>query len=132
MNRFAPLRAPSLKLLLAGFAAGMPALALVAQDFEWEQRTSMPAPRWGVSTFVINDKAYVIGGRSGSVDHTQMWMYDPVTDAWTAKASLPAQGRRLATAFSVNGYGYVGCGITGTSTYLSDFWRYDPSTDNWT
>lgn len=105
---------------------------MFAQEIQWASRASMPAPRWGASTFVINGKAYVLCGRSGSTDHTQMWQYDPVENAWTPKAPLPAQGRRLATAFSANGHGFVGCGITGSSTYLSDLWKYDPTTNTWT
>lgn len=118
--------------ILSITAAFMLTGALFAQTFQWEAKTSMPAPRWGASTFVINGKAYVLCGRSGATDHTQMWQYDPVENSWTPKASLPAQGRRLATAFSANGHGFIGCGITGSSTYLSDLWKYDPVADSWT
>lgn len=103
----------------------------VAQDFQWEQRANMPAGRWGASTFVINGLAYVVAGRSGSTDHTEMWAYSAGTDSWSAKAPIPV-GRRLATVFAMNGKGYVGCGLTSSSTRLSDLWEYDPITDEWT
>ncbi|MEZ4808467.1 MAG: kelch repeat-containing protein [Flavobacteriales bacterium] len=102
-----------------------------AQQFLWEEKTSMPVGRWGASTFVIDGLAYVVAGRLGNVDRTEMWCYDPDLDTWTTKADIPV-GRRLAAAFSINGKGYVACGLTGTSTKLSDLWEYDPVTDSWT
>jgi len=91
----------------------------------------MPVPRWGAGTFVTNGAAYVVGGRSNGVDYPQMWAYDPIADSWTQKASFPGTPRRLATTFAANGKGYYGCGITGSSTYLSDFWEYDPMANSW-
>jgi N-acetylneuraminic acid mutarotase len=103
---------------------------LHAQEFQWEVRADLPAGRWGASTFVIGETAYVVGGRIGSTDRTEMWAYDLQSDSWTVKASIPV-GRRLAAAFVVNGKGYVSCGLTGTSTRLNDLWEYDPTTNSW-
>lgn len=52
-------------------------------------------------------------------------------DYWTQRASLPGANREYATAFSINGKGYLGLGMPG-GTYLFDFWEYNPSTDSWT
>ncbi|MBK9175524.1 MAG: T9SS type A sorting domain-containing protein [Flavobacteriales bacterium] len=104
---------------------------LLSQNFEWQQRASMPAPRWGAGTFVTTGLAFVVGGRSNGVDYPQMWAYDPIANSWTQKASFPGTPRRLATVFAANGKGYYGCGITSSSTYLSDFWEYDPLANSW-
>ncbi len=106
-------------------------LSMLAQGFTWSQRTSMPVPRYGAATFVIDGKAYVIGGASASVEFDQMWAYDIATDSWEQKASIPG-ARRQAISFSINGKGYVGCGITNTNTILSDLWEYDPGQNTWT
>lgn len=101
-----------------------------AQEFQWDQRSDMPAGRWGASTFVIGQVAYVVGGRIGSVDRTEMWAYDLETDSWEQKASIPV-ARRLAATFTINGKGYVCCGLYSSSSRLKDLWEYDPMLDSW-
>lgn len=77
--------------------------------------------------FVINEEAYCIqkGGRC--------WKYDPVTDSWLQKGSLPASIYNL-TGFSLNGYGYI-IGDLDRTAYNQNgrmrVWRYDPSLDQW-
>lgn len=53
-------------------------------------------------------------------------------NTWTAKANIGGFSRESAVGFSVNGKGYVCCGRSGTSTYLTDLWEYDPTLDTWT
>jgi N-acetylneuraminic acid mutarotase len=52
-------------------------------------------------------------------------------DAWIRKADVPNGqfGRYGATAFSINGMGYVGLGNGGVG---NKFWRYNPSENSWT
>lgn len=123
------LLAPSLAIAAAVLALGYH--TCFAQDFQWDVRADMPAGRWGASTFVIDEVAYVVGGRIGSTDRTEMWAYDLQTDAWEQKASIPV-ARRLAAAFTINGKGYVCCGLYSTSSRLKDLWEYDPNSDSWT
>jgi N-acetylneuraminic acid mutarotase len=104
---------------------------VTAQAFEWEPRSPIPEARWGASTFVIDSTAYVVGGRSGSLDRVDMFAYDLGSDTWTEKAPIPA-ARRLAASFALNGKGYVSCGLVGSSTKLNDLWEYDPVADSWT
>jgi len=51
-------------------------------------------------------------------------------DTWVRKSNMPnrSDDRFLATAFSINGMGYVGLGAGGTG---SNFWKYDPSINKW-
>jgi PKD repeat protein/N-acetylneuraminic acid mutarotase len=51
-------------------------------------------------------------------------------DYWTQLANFPAQGRQLASGFSIGNKGYVTCGEGGT--YFNDLWEYDPVTNQWT
>jgi hypothetical protein len=40
--------------------------------------------------------------------------------------------RRQATGFSLNGFGYIGCGHHPyTDDDVDDFWQYNPTTDSW-
>ena len=90
------------------------------------------------SSFIIDQKAYVCGGRvhSGnngynSVPSNAVWQYDPSTNEWTKKASLPGDRRNLGFAFSHNGKGYAGLGINGENNQLNDIYEYDPLSDTW-
>jgi N-acetylneuraminic acid mutarotase len=115
------------------FACSVIPMWLSAQ-WTWVQRPSLgsgSAGRWGTAEFVIDGKAYVVGGRMGTSDLTEVWAYDPVADAWEAKSPIPGQ-RRLAAAFAINGKGYVTCGLYQTSSMLNDLYEYDPVTDAWT
>ena len=69
----------------------------------------------------------------------EFWEYDPSTNNWTQKASLPTTpGRGSAVGFSIGTKGYVGLGIQGSirwgiaAEYFSDFWEWDQATDVWT
>jgi len=47
-------------------------------------------------------------------------------NTWKRKADVGGLGRELAVGFSIGSKGYIGTGINGTSTFLSDFWEYNP------
>ncbi len=98
----------------------------------WEQQASCPGyPRWGVVCFDINGIGYMISGRSSTIDLDEVWAYDPLSDSWTERASLPGV-RRVACAFSIGGKGYVVGGLFGSSSIRDDLWEYDPISDSWT
>lgn len=52
---------------------------------------------------------------------------------WVQKTSLLGPARTFAIAFSINGFGYVGLGMTGLGNpSFNDFWQYNPTSDSWT
>ena len=53
---------------------------------------------------------------------------------WTEKEHFPAEARKYAIGFSLDGFGYIGTGYgAGTSgNSKKDIWRYDPATNIWT
>ena len=53
-------------------------------------------------------------------------------NTWKKKADFGGLGRWAAVGFSIGSKGYIGTGVNGTSTFLSDFWEYDPATNAWT
>jgi N-acetylneuraminic acid mutarotase len=95
--------------------------------------------RRGASTFVIDDVVYLGLGVNSGTYQVDFWMFDPATEAWTRKRDIDQNDtddysynddyvivRSNASSFSMNGYGYVGCGESTRS-----IWEYDPTNDVW-
>lgn len=101
----------------------------------WSELSPLPAVgRSAPSVFVLNGKAYLVGGNPQAMPYlSELWAYDPMTDTWTQHTSLPATGRSAPVAFAVNGKGYVGSGNDNSVNYACrDFWQWDPVADTWT
>ena len=98
----------------------------------WTQKTSFTNARELPVAMVINNKAYFGTGWNTSNYYTDMWEYNPSTNAWTQKANFAGTARMGAAAFSINGKGYVGTGYDLTNTYKADFWEFDPIANTWT
>lgn len=92
--------------------------------------------RSGASSFTIDDLGYLCCGyRGSSRDYLKdLWVYNIEGNYWTQCADMPdeAIGRHHATAFALNGKGYVTTGAARYEPdYLADTWEYDPDTDTW-
>ncbi len=103
----------------------------------WAIKANFPiASRHLAVAFSIGTKVYVGTGNSAAIpttagNYSDFWEYDPATNIWTAKASLPAAARCRAVGFSANGKGYIGLGTNGLLSY-NDLWEYNPATNAWT
>ncbi len=89
----------------------------------------MPTARYGAVAGVIDGKFYVAGGMDGSNYLSILEVYDPTTDTWTEKASMPSPVG-YAVAGVMYGRLYVASGYDGTS-FSSNLYVYDPASDNW-
>jgi N-acetylneuraminic acid mutarotase len=104
----------------------------------WVKLANFPGtPRNDSRSFVINDKAYIVGGfRTGgtSVNTKELWQYDPANKTWTQKKTYPGGASGSTIAFVINNKAYVGLGQLDLSDsgFRKDFWEYDPATDTWT
>ena len=106
----------------------------------WIQKQNVPGSsnRTAAIAFSINGKGYVgLGMQNYNTLSTtflnDLKEYDPVTNTWTSKASLPDSGRGDAACFVVNDKAYVVGGLTGYPELASnDVWMYDASADQWT
>lgn len=139
-------------LLLTPFLSGlflvlMPVFAQSAQPAPdkgtWRTAVPMPTKRTEVAVAALDGKIYVVGGfekpRLGNVLNfaitPSVEMYDPATDRWTSKASMPV------------GLHHIGIGVAGGRLYVIGGYRqsglsvwnpvatvyaYDPTTDSWT
>ena len=104
----------------------------------WTQKADMPTARHCLSTSVVDGKIYAIGGLGkpgvtdawGNLAATVVEEYDPATDSWTTKASIPGGKHWLSTSV-VDGKIYA---IGGK--VIANAWatveEYDPATDTWT
>jgi N-acetylneuraminic acid mutarotase len=81
--------------------------------------------RQQTATFVINGKAYLVGGASSSIDN-QVWEYEPTTDIWTRKTDFEGAGRENAVGFAIGDRGYITTGRASSARY-DDIWQFDPT-----
>jgi N-acetylneuraminic acid mutarotase len=123
-----------------------PSLVLATNDMydpatnKWESRKAMSVPRNHAFVGVVNDKIYVIGGRTGhgfilSATNTDVVEeYNPVNDTWSAPKE------RMPTARSGGAWGtdgrriYVAGGEVTTKELVGAFRAieaYDPALNTW-
>ena len=104
----------------------------------WVTKTPMPYPRTNLGIAVVENKIYVIGGTGyvgGYLDVVgKTEVYDPITDAWETKTSMPTPRENLCASV-VNGKIYLmgGSKLTGPAwpILIDKNEVYDPETDTW-
>ncbi len=106
----------------------------------WSARRSAPHNHQGGMARAINGKLYVVGGVTlywddapRPIGHNELEVYNPATNAWITKASMPTT-RWGAAAAVLNGKLHVAGGTktdgSGTSQ-TSAFEVYNPTTNSW-
>jgi len=104
----------------------------------WSQKASFPGTgRNGAIGFEIFGKGYVGMGlhrenTGANTYYNDLYEYNPATNQWTQKASLPASTRSYCINFSIGKYLYVGLGVSNVTQYILDIWEYNTETDTWT
>jgi len=101
---------------------------------KWIEKAPMPTPRHGTQSISANDKIYVIGGMG---EEKNIWkslfvveMYDPQTDKWETKTSLP-EPRDGFGMFAINKKIFIVGGFNGESV-VNSVLVYDTEKDSWT
>lgn len=100
-----------------------------ATDESFDDKYNM-ARAYGVS-FVLNDKAYITLGTSGSL-RLDTWEYEPVSDRWYQKTAFEGAGRTKAVGFSIydkkanKQRGFVATGGS-SNTRFDDVWEFKPN-----
>ncbi len=118
---------------------------IVGACFEgWGTGVSIPVAGGPAQASVVasafDNKVYVIGGGTGANPDAridQLWAFDPQTQGWTQKATVPAPGvgSSFGSAALVGRAIYVFGGVTGPPgpiTVTSTAWKYDIGGDTWT
>lgn len=104
---------------------------------QWNKVAVFPgAARWGGMTFVIGQKAYLVGGvdkPTGSLS-SDVWEFDTATLKWSQKNNFPFSTRYLGSSFSIQNKGYIGTGlisaVNGDKSGMELF-EYSPENDKW-
>ena len=89
----------------------------LAADDQWERKENMPeSSRCCAAAATVDGKVYFIGGievnraphipNPGDMTLDRVQAYDPATDTWTAKRSMPTKRARMA-AVTFDGMIYV-------------------------
>jgi N-acetylneuraminic acid mutarotase len=80
---------------------------------KWTEKTDMPTPRWGLSTCVVNNKIYAIGGNKGNAALSAVEIYDPATDKWAKETDMPTARYDLSASvvngkiYAIGGHGVI-------------------------
>ncbi|MBN8695627.1 MAG: T9SS type A sorting domain-containing protein [Bacteroidetes bacterium] len=100
----------------------------------WQAKTPLPAlGRMGSSCFVINDTAYIVGGRTSVAQSiSDVWAYCISADTWTPKNNLPFGARWRASATTDNTKGYLIFGKDSASVSRKELYEFNPATNLWT
>jgi len=119
--------------------AGSTGFSCVNEEYDpvtdtWTFKAPMPTPRSAFGIAVYENKIYCIGGYaiinlSGAATSVNE-VYDPVTDTWTKRASMPTARLNLR-ANVVNGKIYLIGGIPTPDTGRTLNEVYDPASDIW-
>ena len=100
----------------------------------WTAIVDMPTARNSLSTSVVGDRIYAIGGSQAGKGISVVEVFDPATDTWTAMADMPTAREAVSTGamngkiYAIGGREYAGA----PSGPLSIVEVYDPATDTWT
>jgi N-acetylneuraminic acid mutarotase len=107
----------------------------------WTTKASMPTARTGLGVAAINGVLYAVGGDVGCCYQPSNMVatveaYDPATNTWTTKASMPTARAELGVGV-VNGILYAvdgayNPGIYGVTYVVATVEAYDPATNTWT
>jgi N-acetylneuraminic acid mutarotase len=92
----------------------------------WTTGSPMPSARTEIAVAEVGGKIYVVGGFRGE---RELEIYDPSTDHWSRRASLP-RSLHHAGAVGLNGKLYVGGFVEGW-TPTDEVHEYDPASDRW-
>lgn len=106
---------------------------------QWRTAKSLPEPRAGFATLVINDKIYVVGGYSTEGTFSEFLRgygtileYDPAADVWKPVAAL-AEVRMAPIAAACGEKIIISGGLDPVSFNLirRNAWAYDTRLDSW-
>ena len=98
----------------------------------WASKAPMPTARTALATGVINDVVYGVGGVNATgAPLATVQAYNPATNAWSTKASLPQPRGSFGTAGVINGILYIAGGTDASEAATRTLYAYNPSTNAW-
>ena len=106
------------------------------QQAGWKTAAPLPNPRGHLSAAEINGIFYAIGGQHGHdgviIDQQTVEAYDPASDTWSDKKSMPYQRSHFEPGtFVLNGQIVIVGGRNNTDYFYDRITAYDPQQDLW-
>jgi len=105
----------------------IPVSGATTDENTWETKAPMSQPRAGLGVVAVNGKIYAIGGASTAPYQNQAdnllstnEEYDPTTDTWTVKPSMPTPRAYFAIAAIQNKIYCIG-GVVGSEKLFDGF-----------
>ena len=101
----------------------------------WSVKAALPTARAYLGAAAVDGKIYAIGGIGGPIpgwyNMSVNEEYDPETNSWTTKASMPSARHNILAA-AVDGKIYaIGGWTSGPGNVLGNNEEYDPMNDSW-
>lgn len=117
---------------------------LPAPSNTWVSRSTFSKKRENAAVMVINDAAYLVGGKSNSlvyVQEVEKYTANESFGSFELKLALTGkdangntitqpQSKEFASTFTINGLGYYLCGSVNGNV-RSDVWQYNATKDAW-
>ena len=100
------------------------------QTNKWTKESINPIRRAYLTTAVVNDKLYCIGGLNGITAFDRVEMYDFKTNTWETKRNM-LETRRSATSAVVDDKIYVIGGMDNDWSHQNTVEMYNPETNEW-
>ena len=98
----------------------------------WIARASLPSARRGPAVAVAGGLLYSIGGLTNAGSAlSSVFAYNPSTNAWTSKASLPAARQGGNGSAMIGGILYVAGGFDASRALTRTLYAYNVSTNTW-
>jgi large repetitive protein len=99
----------------------------------WSSKKPLPANLLDVGGAALGGKLYAVGGKTATGPRSDVNVYDPATDTWTAVAPLPGPAVENPAVVALNGKLYAFGGSTSPfSGAVKNAAVYDPATNAWT
>ena len=96
----------------------------------WTNKAPFPGgPRYGLSSFVCGNLAYVGLGVDYNVLRRDFWKYNPALNQWTQANNFPGSPRYSASGFGIGQDGFIVFGTDGG--YKAELWEYSSTYNFW-
>jgi N-acetylneuraminic acid mutarotase len=108
--------------------------SVLSQDIGvWERRAPYPAASTEVSGAAIDGLVYAVCGLTPQGSSNRLYRYDPRTDTWIERASLPIPGGAdHCNVAAAGGKLFVLGAIRVGSPFIDgNTWEYDPAQNSW-
>jgi len=120
-------------LFLPSLTFSMAFAVIAPAESYWSNGELMPTARSEITSAVLDDKIYVIGGfENGHSTTSAVEVYDPITNKWTTAVPLPQPlDHTAAAAFDGKLY-VVGGNYLNRDNLSNKMFIYNPDSGNWT